>query len=46
MTPIAVFVGIMAPVLLLIGKAGLVFALWRLVSEVATTVRYYRRFIQ
>lgn len=36
-------VGFVFPMLLLIGKVGLMFAAWRLVSEVATTVRCYRR---
>lgn len=40
-------IGFIGPILLLIGKVGLTFAAWRLVSEIATTVRYWRkRFIE
>ena len=43
MIAFGVAMGFVFPMLLLIGKVGLMFAAWRLVSEVATTVRQYRR---
>lgn len=43
MSVFGVAVGFVGPMLLMIGKVGLMFAAWRLVSEVATAVRQYRR---
>ena len=42
MTVFGLLVGFVFPMLLLIGKVGLMFAAWRLVSEVATAVKWYR----
>jgi hypothetical protein len=42
MTAFGILVGFVFPMLLLIGKVGLMFAGWRLVSEVATSVRQHR----
>lgn len=40
-------VGFVLPMLAAIGKVGIAFAVWRLVSEVATAVRCYRiRFVE